>query len=797
MSEQDENAVPTAEYPETEEIVEAVSPSTEQVETPEATAPTQIAQPAAPVAAAPSATPAPSAPNPWEKDWSKPAKQTEAPAEAKGQADPWEKSWQEPEKKAAPKEEDAGKKWAEEHPVLGRVASALHGAGELIPGREKLSAGLHALTEGGPGDFSEKYERAKRAQERAGKALSEAYPMTHFAGSIAPMLTPVGAEAMLAGEGALARGAGKLLPSLSPSAKTMAGISGFGGAYGAAQGAAEGDTAEERLKGALTGAGIGAAMGPVGAGIGKIGRSIFGPAGKTATQEAAERLEPYGLGPVPRYVSSEAPVQQMAAGTLKAIPGIGQVMEGAHKNLTDSLGEALTSVSGRPTATPHIIGENVEESFKNWIGPKARSAMNKIYGTADKYINAGNLNDLPAVKAFKERELNRLATMGKKTSPALAQLDDILKLDKTQGGVTYHGIRDTKRFISDLINDSDRLGQAGINKNELRGIEKALIQDTEAAAANSAEKGFSAAQAKAAHNQAEKLAGEVLERKGQLANIIGSKSRSDEGIISKLYNMSLNGSGADFTALDAARRSMKPAEWQNVRGEIIHMMGKMGAGDKPFSPANFLTQFNKMPQHTRDVVFGPKGSPYRQHIDDIATMAQSIGETGAYVNTSKTAHVTHALDMLKKIAIPSAAVIGGYEQAKEGEYGALAGELTMGGLLAAALSSPRGAYSLSNYLKHATPASAKSFVDEVSKIAGRAPKATRYGLQAKMADNMGKREERASGGKVGNRDYPAKRLTRMEKALKRAQDAMSLETKSLMQIPDAQIAQALQVAKDK
>jgi hypothetical protein len=62
---------------------------------------------------------------------------------------------------------------------------------------------------------------------------------------------------------------------------------------------------------------------------------------------------------------------------------------------------------------------------------------------------------------------------------------------------------------------------------------------------------------------------------------------------------------------------------------------------------------------------------------------------------------------------------------------------------------------------------------------------------------MNKREERASGGKVGNRDYPAKRLTRMEKALKRAQDAMSLETKSLMQIPDAQIAQALQVAKDK
>jgi hypothetical protein len=70
------------------------------------------------------------------------------------------------------------------------------------------------------------------------------------------------------------------------------------------------------------------------------------------------------------------------------------------------------------------------------------------------------------------------------------------------------------------------------------------------------------------------------------------------------------------------------------------------------------------------------------------------------------------------------------------------------------------------------------------------------------ASRMGAQEEvnrsgRAAGGKVGKRDYPARKLTRMEKALKRAQDAMSLETKSLMQIPDAQIAQALDIAKDK
>jgi hypothetical protein len=59
------------------------------------------------------------------------------------------------------------------------------------------------------------------------------------------------------------------------------------------------------------------------------------------------------------------------------------------------------------------------------------------------------------------------------------------------------------------------------------------------------------------------------------------------------------------------------------------------------------------------------------------------------------------------------------------------------------------------------------------------------------------RGEYASGGKVGKRDYPAKRLTRMEKAVKRAQQAIALETKPLMERPDEQIAKALEIASNK
>ena len=57
------------------------------------------------------------------------------------------------------------------------------------------------------------------------------------------------------------------------------------------------------------------------------------------------------------------------------------------------------------------------------------------------------------------------------------------------------------------------------------------------------------------------------------------------------------------------------------------------------------------------------------------------------------------------------------------------------------------------------------------------------------------REERASGGKVNKRDYPAKRLTRLERAARKAFNEISQETKPLMEMPDEHIVHALDQVK--
>lgn len=56
------------------------------------------------------------------------------------------------------------------------------------------------------------------------------------------------------------------------------------------------------------------------------------------------------------------------------------------------------------------------------------------------------------------------------------------------------------------------------------------------------------------------------------------------------------------------------------------------------------------------------------------------------------------------------------------------------------------------------------------------------------------REAHAAGGKVGKRDYPAKRLNRLERAARRAQQDIALETKPILNQPDAMVAKALEIA---
>jgi hypothetical protein len=68
-------------------------------------------------------------------------------------------------------------------------------------------------------------------------------------------------------------------------------------------------------------------------------------------------------------------------------------------------------------------------------------------------------------------------------------------------------------------------------------------------------------------------------------------------------------------------------------------------------------------------------------------------------------------------------------------------------------------------------------------------------ISQNAAKSSDKRKERASGGRVDKRDYPAKKASKLDKHAKMAKDAIGRELLPLMQVPDHVVAHALRLAR--
>ena len=183
-------------------------------------------------------------------------------------------------------EEGMREKAKENKGYLPQVGAFVTGLGQSIPFSKDIAAGLNVARSelgGHPagvpseGTLGEKFEAAKRTQEKAQKVLGEEYPWTQGAGvatGIGAQIAAPGTRALAAAERAAAELAGEAVPAaVAPIARGAVHV-GSGAGVGAAYGAGEGVTPEERAQNALIGAGVGAAGSALAPVAGVIGRPI-------------------------------------------------------------------------------------------------------------------------------------------------------------------------------------------------------------------------------------------------------------------------------------------------------------------------------------------------------------------------------------------------------------------------------------------------------------------------------------------------------------------------------------------
>jgi hypothetical protein len=600
------------------------------------------------------------------------------------------------------------------------------------------------------------------AAEKAGKMAPGAQAAgmaTGIAGSIPLMEVAAPAEAALAT---------KLAPKIGQTLADVAATGASGAGMGAVQGLGEGVSAEERLGHAATGAKLGAGLGAGLSGIGKIAAATKPATKLTEAEEAADRL---GFG-LPRYLGGDKRWQKAAATAAGSVIGGGKIAKSA-KAAKENLESAVEKTMGGPRPSFFDAGTTAKDAIIDWMKPTSSKIMERAYGSVDKLINPKVRTPLTNVKqALNDARVKNYVMGLVETDASFAPLAE-QALSKTSG-LTYEGIKNLRTKVNEML-DSPSLLPAGTSTRELLSFKNALTADLE----NAVERAGGPA-GKAAWERANRLNVLVQRRRQNLAQIVGEKGDVPvERVFSRIAGMATSGGGANLSRLKMARKAMAPDEWQDVTSGVIGTLGRSRAGE--FSPTQFISHYGSMPNETKNIMFGPVGNPTRQALDDIFSVSRKFGEMNEYANPSGTAKVATGIAMLSN------------------PFGILYKGPMAAAFLGKILSRPRTAQSASRVMgaferdlrKAVDPQQAGS----ATQIAMRDFMGHFNQGQKMVAQDENERQGRASGGKVDKREYPAKRLSRIERELKRAQDALALETEPLMHRPDEQIADALRIAK--
>lgn len=670
------------------------------------------------------------------------------------------------------------------------VVGFLRGTREGLPFAKDISALSRAyignpLTGEAPTwDYAKERERVSRQQQAAEKATPGAY----LAGEIGSFFTPLGipgkatslANLALRGEQAVAK---RLAPKIGETAAKIAGAGTAGAGLGALQGAGEGEDLSSRLEnigsGAVGGGLLGAALPAAGKVIGLA---------PTAAEKAASKL---GIS-VPRYVASESRLARPFYSAIGSLPFSKSIVEMGINRGVGQLGEAVSKIVPSSVGESQALaGKGAKQSLVDWIDVESRNDMNARYNHLKKLLDPDARTALSNTAA----EWSKLNLPGKPSITNQLQ-NRILDAINNPNGVTYEEAKYLRESIGAGL--KGKITQSDLPQRELKRLYGSLADDLENIVRNSAES--KAVQAGLYPSQVTKMGDKALTRyaiaETKANNIINTRKRlgeiigvggdaPDQKVFSRLSAIARDSSTGNETLLRDAKRVMSPQSWNDITAGII---SNFGDAQGKFDPQTFAKRFYEMSDGSKDIVFGKTGTAVRDSIESANLLSKQYAEQG------KTKNLSNTVTAIALTAVPIG--VWGLLTGGGSELLAKEAELTGGAsFLALALASPRISPYFVNALKNPTKEAISKLRSAVVSTARQrltTPSIIDHGPVPVMAED---REQRASGGALGRKDYPAKRLTRMERAVKRAQDAISLETKPLMDQPDHVIAHALEISK--
>jgi hypothetical protein len=784
MSQRDENFAAPAEYSENEEAVDGVTPSTPQMDESNVDAPSPGSSVALPTLAqfpAQSAAPAPaptsgSTSAPWEKDWSKPERQAESPAQTSGEAAPWEKNWD-----AKPPETGGG---------MGEsIAAGLRGMREMLPFGQDIGAASRMVTHWMP--FSEAKKEEVARDQALFEANKKAYRIGEGLGIVGQILAPeVGAV-----EGLQAVTAATKAPGLASTALKSAGK---GAGIGALYGLGEGITPEERLHhsmvGGLTGGLVGGAVPAIGAGVKILSKKPMdalrempiGSPEKAGVKKLSDAfdvdksrglvLSPEKLADAQRREQPVLPIDVGGPSVRGEARNVANLDQKAETQLSKVLSERNNNQVYRYKNFVNRLAGDVAldvNDTKDYLKAAAREANNAAYEKA--YAAIPEAFSDPTLESVIKAPVGQLAA---KEATRLLELERLAMPDSIDYPVKSLKWWDTvKKQLDEAI---DKLYRAG---DKTEGNLVAVLRDR---IRNTLDDNIPE------YARARDTAGDFFGQGDAFSSGLKYLSIQDTtklGNVERLIRQ-LNPEQKKYFRLGVLQDLQNRVGQKNFNQEIsnifnkpnMHDKLKTALGEEDFNDFVGFNEIEQLMKQSSDAVFTGSTTmkqAARAGMNKIHSPLQGIvgggilggplGSGAGYLVTSLAEHLKGSYDSKKAVEIASRLT----SPDESIRYAAIK-EVSR---------NPKAMSRISNIVS--------SINSMLSKGAG--PVAG-IGAARMGANEEVNRNRRASGGKVGKRDYPAKRLTRLEKAAQRAHNEIAHETKPLLDQPDEQIAHALEIA---
>lgn len=357
-------------------------------------------------------------------------------------------------------------------------------------------------------------------------------------------------------------------------------------------------------------------------------------------------------------------IQGMTSGTAQSVVGRGPVTRAS-----EATTEALQIAAQRAADTagevqsPFEIGSKLKDAAAAFA-TKTSQRGGKLYERVRNQVEGIVFRPLNAAKTM-DREIDMLRKKNDPTDPLLRYLEEKRAQISRPEGFEYDGV---KQILSDLKADhrvKEDLLRVGKAKEVLGRVARSMEEDVVGTMVNNNKAG--AANAFKTANQYWRQRVETLD--DALQPILGPNV-TPEGVLDSINAMSRGGKGG-VQRLVRVINSLPEEDRGNIRATIIDRLGRakagaQDAGGEVFSPAEFLTNWNKMSNEAKYALFG-RDKKLAQSLDDIATLAASTKQAQRFVNQSQTAGALQVGNLYNVMA--GAGILGGAGAAGAGNFG--------------------------------------------------------------------------------------------------------------------------------